>query len=535
MSSLSRRHWALAAVSAVGLHAGVLGAMALPPSSGGGGGAAGGGATDAGYAVTHLSLGEPTGAVAEPVSTATTDTVPADMPDPVNAAPLETPVHDAAMMTAAVPLTDMVANPSTPIAALPLDPQVADAVVAPPSTSTADAAVEAPVPTETVSSEPPPQVAAAQPIAAVESASTVVPMVAPVQEAPAPSDPASIDIVAADVTDGMLDVDTVEPTPAGDANLEPAPMAAEPLVDLNPTDQIDPTPETNLAPEMNFTLDTDPTLEPIEPDLVSSANLVSEPLLEPAQDAAMPTSSAEPVVPTQPSAVPETEPAIAALLPVDDVIAVETAVEVATEPPPATVDASRDVPVPPRPGRRPPPPVVPVAEPAAQPVVVAAVDRTPVVDPLPDTVTDVIPDVPPSADAGAPEPPPAASSGDGMTDGGSGADDVAGDGSGGDGSSGASEGEINDYLHRLQAWLVSHRDYPRRARSRRQEGIAHLYFVMDRNGHVLEAHLQQSTGYELLDREVLAMIERAQPLPAMPDSMDQPRLELVVPIAFALR
>ena len=42
-------------------------------------------------------------------------------------------------------------------------------------------------------------------------------------------------------------------------------------------------------------------------------------------------------------------------------------------------------------------------------------------------------------------------------------------------------------------------------------------------------------GPALLDREVAEMIQRADPMPAMPDDMDKTELALVVPIQFQLR
>lgn len=87
----------------------------------------------------------------------------------------------------------------------------------------------------------------------------------------------------------------------------------------------------------------------------------------------------------------------------------------------------------------------------------------------------------------------------------------------------------------LQPWLERHKEYPRHARLRRQEGRVLLYFRIDRAGRVLDYRIEQSSGYSLLDGEVRRMIERAQPLPAMPASMDQSSLELVVPVQFFLR
>lgn len=108
-----------------------------------------------------------------------------------------------------------------------------------------------------------------------------------------------------------------------------------------------------------------------------------------------------------------------------------------------------------------------------------------------------------------------------------------GDGPGAEG--GGSPGERADFLAQLQAWLERHKEYPRRAQRRRQEGTALLYFVMSQDGRVLDFRIEESSGHEALDREVQAMIRRAQPLPAIPASMRQSRLELVVPIVFSLR
>jgi protein TonB len=102
-------------------------------------------------------------------------------------------------------------------------------------------------------------------------------------------------------------------------------------------------------------------------------------------------------------------------------------------------------------------------------------------------------------------------------------------------SGGGRPGAAADYAAVLRAWLEKHKEYPRRAQRRRQEGMALLHFVMDRDGRVLDYRIQESSGHALLDREVERMIERAQPLPEMPAEMQQARLELVVPVQFLLR
>lgn len=104
-----------------------------------------------------------------------------------------------------------------------------------------------------------------------------------------------------------------------------------------------------------------------------------------------------------------------------------------------------------------------------------------------------------------------------------------------DSAGGGMPGVSTDFAALLQAWLAKHKEYPRSAQLRRQQGTALLYFVMDRTGRVLDYRLEKSSGYPLLDREVVAMIERAQPLPPIPDELGQDRLELVVPVQFLLR
>jgi protein TonB len=140
----------------------------------------------------------------------------------------------------------------------------------------------------------------------------------------------------------------------------------------------------------------------------------------------------------------------------------------------------------------------PVAEPAAAPATVAAAQPT--ADPGP-----------PSATRGTP---------------GADLDAVAG---------GGSPGPTPDYLGVLRAWLERHKEYPRPARTRREEGTVLLRFVMERSGRVLSYRIERSSGHPALDRAVEEMLARAQPLPAMPPEIRQARLELVVPVQFALR
>ncbi len=97
-----------------------------------------------------------------------------------------------------------------------------------------------------------------------------------------------------------------------------------------------------------------------------------------------------------------------------------------------------------------------------------------------------------------------------------------------------SQAEISRWQGTLLAHLERHKRYPRDARMRRQEGAATVRFVMDASGRVLSAVVERGSGVESLDRESLALIERAQPLPHPPDGTGD-RIDLAVPVRFFLR
>jgi periplasmic protein TonB len=82
--------------------------------------------------------------------------------------------------------------------------------------------------------------------------------------------------------------------------------------------------------------------------------------------------------------------------------------------------------------------------------------------------------------------------------------------------------------------LQQHKRYPNGAQAKHEQGVVLLSFSVDRNGRVLAHRIVESSGHADLDREVMDMIVRAQPLPAFPPSMTQSQLDLTVPIRFSL-
>ncbi len=91
------------------------------------------------------------------------------------------------------------------------------------------------------------------------------------------------------------------------------------------------------------------------------------------------------------------------------------------------------------------------------------------------------------------------------------------------------------WTSRLFAHLARHKRYPAEAQQRRQEGTTLVRVVMDRAGRVLSVRLEQGSGFPLLDAEAQALVQRAQPLPPLPDEVTAATVEIVVPLSFRVR
>lgn len=195
----------------------------------------------------------------------------------------------------------------------------------------------------------------------------------------------------------------------------------------------------------------------------------------------------------------------------------------------------------------------PAEEPPIEPVEELAEPMEPVVEPPLDEPEQTEPTPEDEAPPSAPEPAPAtdvSAVSDAAADG----DDVAfvaptlagvGGVSGDQGEpeegndagvalGGGTPGAVADYEATLSAWLEDHKKYPRRAKRRRSEGTGVLYLVIRRDGHVLDYWLHDSSGHAVLDEELLAMVERARPLPAFPPGISAGRLEYFLPVGFEL-
>jgi protein TonB len=95
---------------------------------------------------------------------------------------------------------------------------------------------------------------------------------------------------------------------------------------------------------------------------------------------------------------------------------------------------------------------------------------------------------------------------------------------------------------RVEAWqlqvvklLERNKRYPPAAQVRREQGVARLFFSLDRQGRLIESRVLHSSGAARLDEEALALVRRAQPFPPPPPELTGDRVGLTVPIRFNLK
>lgn len=100
-------------------------------------------------------------------------------------------------------------------------------------------------------------------------------------------------------------------------------------------------------------------------------------------------------------------------------------------------------------------------------------------------------------------------------------------------SSGVAEGQEN-FAGTLQAWLLKHKRYPHRARSRRMQGVVEVWFQIDENGNLLDARISKGSGHKVLDRATLDLLKRVSPFPKPPAELFATNLTFTVPVAYRL-
>jgi TonB family protein len=96
------------------------------------------------------------------------------------------------------------------------------------------------------------------------------------------------------------------------------------------------------------------------------------------------------------------------------------------------------------------------------------------------------------------------------------------------------KGVLDDYLGTLQSMIASAKKYPESARKSGQEGKVTVQFTVMKNGNVKNIQLVSKTNYRDLNEEAIEAVKRAAPFSSLPDEMDKPFLDIILPFRFKL-
>lgn len=99
---------------------------------------------------------------------------------------------------------------------------------------------------------------------------------------------------------------------------------------------------------------------------------------------------------------------------------------------------------------------------------------------------------------------------------------------------GNQQGFEKNYMNIVQARLELFKTYPISSRRKREQGTTTLSFKVNVRGKVFSESVLKSSGYAALDIAALMALEKASPLPPIPDEINKKELAFTVPFEFSL-
>lgn len=101
-----------------------------------------------------------------------------------------------------------------------------------------------------------------------------------------------------------------------------------------------------------------------------------------------------------------------------------------------------------------------------------------------------------------------------------------------------SQADIDDardkYGNSLWGAISKHKKYPKIAQMRNWQGEVTVELELDGNGKLKSKKITQSSGYDILDKQALEMVEKALPFPAPPEALRGTNFTITVPVPFKL-
>ena len=91
-----------------------------------------------------------------------------------------------------------------------------------------------------------------------------------------------------------------------------------------------------------------------------------------------------------------------------------------------------------------------------------------------------------------------------------------------------------EYQEIIKGRIRDVKRYPRLASRKKWEGRVDVDFTVGRDGKLKDLALTGSSGHDLLDREALATVRRAQPFPPIPDFLEGNKIRASISLVFRL-
>jgi TonB family protein len=93
---------------------------------------------------------------------------------------------------------------------------------------------------------------------------------------------------------------------------------------------------------------------------------------------------------------------------------------------------------------------------------------------------------------------------------------------------------MEEWTKQLVEVLNKSKRYPPDAQHQRLAGLVILGLVINRSGRLMDSQIKQSSGFDLLDKESLDALNRAQPFAPLPSEYIGTQVAMTIPIRFDL-
>lgn len=93
---------------------------------------------------------------------------------------------------------------------------------------------------------------------------------------------------------------------------------------------------------------------------------------------------------------------------------------------------------------------------------------------------------------------------------------------------------LERYARALSDLLGRRQQYPRLAALRGWEGAVQLRLRIARKGNIVGVQLAHSSGYDVLDQHALQLVQQTARLPALPESLEEDEIQIIVPVHYRL-